>query len=52
MWAAPIRSVFATAGIASTAMTLIRASEFIRSEEQLWWPIVRQDAAEDPRPVR
>jgi len=33
------------------ANAVIRAGEFIRSEEQLWWPIVRQDAAEDPRRV-
>jgi tripartite-type tricarboxylate transporter receptor subunit TctC len=43
---------FQVLGTYTRDLTPEQTGEFMRSEEQLWWPIVRQVEAEDQNPSR
>ena len=47
-----IQKRFQVLGTYTRDLTPEQTGEFMRSEEQLWWPIVRQVEAEDQKPSR
>ena len=47
-----VRERFQVLGTYTRDLTPEQTGEFMRSEEQLWWPIVRQVEAEDQKPAR
>jgi tripartite-type tricarboxylate transporter receptor subunit TctC len=47
-----VQERFHVLGTYTRDLTPEQTGEFMRSEEQLWWPIVRQVEAEDQKPAR
>jgi tripartite-type tricarboxylate transporter receptor subunit TctC len=47
-----VQERFQVLGTYTRDLTPEQTGEFLRSEEQLWWPIVRQVEAEDQKPAR
>jgi tripartite-type tricarboxylate transporter receptor subunit TctC len=47
-----VQERFHVLGTYTRDLTPEQTDEFLRSEEQLWWPIVRQVQAEDQKPAR
>ena len=47
-----VQERFHVLGTYTRDLTPDQTGEFLRSEEQLWWPIVRQVEAEDQKPAR
>jgi tripartite-type tricarboxylate transporter receptor subunit TctC len=47
-----VQERFHVLGTYTRDLTPEQTSDFLRSEEQLWWPIVRQVEAEDQKPAR
>jgi tripartite-type tricarboxylate transporter receptor subunit TctC len=47
-----VQDRFHVLGTYTRDLTPEQTGEFLRSEEQLWWPIVRQVEAEEQQPVR
>jgi tripartite-type tricarboxylate transporter receptor subunit TctC len=47
-----VQKRFQALGTYTRDLTPEQTGEFMRSEEQLWWPIVRQVEAEDQKPAR
>jgi tripartite-type tricarboxylate transporter receptor subunit TctC len=47
-----VQERFRVLGTYTRDLTPEQTGEFMRSEEQLWWPIVRRVEAEDQKPAR
>ena len=47
-----VQKRFYVLGTYTRDLTSEQTGEFMRSEEQLWWPIVRQVEAEDQKSTR